>query len=91
MPSSIDELRTFLVATIAAEAGCPPDELATDVSFTAYGLDSMAALAVGMEIEDACGLSDLSPSLLWENPTVDTLAVALWALIERSILTGDLS
>ncbi|CAL9450832.1 hypothetical protein SUDANB176_02438 [Streptomyces sp. enrichment culture] len=41
----------------------------------------MAALSVGMEVEDACGLSDLPVDLLWDHPTVDTLAEALWKLM----------
>jgi hypothetical protein len=34
-----------------------------------------------MEVEDALGLSDLPVDLLWDHPTVDTLADALWKLM----------
>ncbi|MGW0820131.1 acyl carrier protein [Streptomyces sp. NPDC002845] len=78
---TIDDVKNVLVKAVAAEAGVPDAELATDQPFTSYGLDSMAALSVGMEVEDACGLSDLPVDLLWDHPTVDTLAEALWKLM----------
>jgi acyl carrier protein len=78
---TIDDVKNTLVNAVAAEAGISPAELATDQSFTAYGLDSMAALSVAMEIEDVCGLSDLPMGLMWDYPTVDTLAEALWKLM----------
>ncbi|MFW6689469.1 acyl carrier protein [Streptomyces sp. MAR4 CNX-425] len=81
---TIDDIRNMLVKSMAAEAGLPPAEFATDVPFTAYGLDSMAALSVGMDIEDTCGLTDLPASLLWDHPTVDSLAEALWQLMNAT-------
>jgi acyl carrier protein len=78
---TIDDVKNVLVKAVAAEAGIDPAELETDQPFTSYGLDSMAALSVGMEIEDSCGLSDPPVDLLWDHPTVDTLAEALWKLM----------
>ncbi|MEV8538207.1 acyl carrier protein [Streptomyces sp. NPDC051572] len=78
---TFDDVKKVLVDAVAAEAGVAPEELATDRPFTDYGLDSMAALSVGMEIEDVCGLTDPPVDLLWDHPTVDTLAEALWKLM----------
>lgn len=78
---TIDDVRALLIQAISAEANVAPDELATDKTFTAYGLDSMAALSVGVEIEEACGLSGLPVSLMWDYPTVDALTAALWELM----------
>ncbi|MGQ4375999.1 acyl carrier protein [Streptomyces sp. SAS_267] len=78
---TIDEVKKVLLEAVATEAGVPATELETDRPFTDYGLDSMAALTVGMEIEDVCGLSDLPVDLLWDHPTVDTLSEALWKLM----------
>lgn len=78
---TLDDVRNVLIKAVSAEAGVAPAELATDRPFTSYGLDSMAALTVGMEIEDSCGLTDLPVDLLWDHPTVDSLAEALWALM----------
>ena len=78
---TLDDVKKVLVEAVAAEAGVAPAELEIDRPFTDYGLDSMAALSVGMEIEDTCGLSDPPVDLLWDHPTVDTLAEALWQLM----------
>lgn len=84
---TIDDVKNTLINAVAAEAGVAPDELATDQPFTSYGLDSMAALTVGMEIEDAFGLSNPPVDLLWDHPTVDTLAEALWKLMNGESAT----
>jgi acyl carrier protein len=75
---TVDSIKAVLVKSIAAEAGMSPAEVATDQPFTRYGLDSMAALSVGMDVEDACGLSSLPVDLLWDYPTVDALSEELW-------------
>ncbi|RKN40377.1 acyl carrier protein [Streptomyces hoynatensis] len=82
---TIDDVRDVLIKAIASEAGYAPAELPTDRPFTEFGLDSMAALSVGMEIEETCGLSDLPVTLLWDHPTVDALTEALWALMQGEL------
>ncbi|MGA4851481.1 acyl carrier protein [Streptomyces sp. G5(2025)] len=83
---TIDDIRNILVKALAAEAGISPADMATDQPFTAYGLDSMAALSISMEIEDTCGISGLPASLLWDHPTVDSLAEALSALLNPRLV-----
>jgi acyl carrier protein len=86
---TIEDVRAVLVEAVAVEAGITAEAVETDKPFTAYGLDSMAALSVGMELEDRCGLSDLPVDLLWDYPTVDALTGALWALMHpEAVLTG---
>jgi len=86
VPMTIEELRDLLVKAIAVEASILPGEVSTDQPFTSYGLDSMAALTVGMEIEECCGLSDLPVSLIWDYPT---LADTLWQMMSsRTALTS---
>jgi acyl carrier protein len=80
-PTSIDDIRALLVRVIATEAAIPAEDVATDQPFTSYGIDSIAALSAGMEIEDHYGLSGLPADLLWDHPTVDTLAAALWQIL----------
>lgn len=76
---SIEEVRAALVSAVAAEAAISPAEVAADQPFTAYGIDSMAALTIGIKVEDSLGLSDLPASLLWGYPTVNDLVGVLWA------------
>jgi acyl carrier protein len=89
-PQSIDEVRAVLVNAVAAEAAIASAKVACDQPFTAYGIDSMAALTMGIEVEDSLGLSDLPVSLLWEYPTVNALADVLWEQMgARSALAGQ--
>jgi acyl carrier protein len=91
-PTSIDEVRAVLVNAVAVEAAIPPAEVTGDQPFTAYGIDSMAALTIGIEVEDGLGLSDLPASLLWEYPTVNSLADALWEQMgAKARLAGQLA
>ncbi|HEX3783256.1 MAG TPA: acyl carrier protein [Pseudonocardiaceae bacterium] len=83
---TLEGIRDILIRIVAAEVGIAPAELPTDKAFTSYGLDSVAVLSVGMEIEDACGVSDPPTSLLWDYPTVDSLAEALWKFLNEEAL-----
>jgi len=84
---TLDDLRDLLVTAIAAQAGIAPADVRPDQPFSRYGLDSMAAMAVGVDIEDHCGLTDLPVNLLWDYPTVDALAPALWEMLGQSTAT----
>jgi acyl carrier protein len=80
-PMTIDDVREMLVDMVAKEASILSADVATDRLFTSYGLDSMAALSLGMDIEESCGLDELPENLMWEYPTIDTLVDAIWSLI----------
>ncbi|MPZ28225.1 MAG: acyl carrier protein [Micromonosporaceae bacterium] len=87
---SVEDIRDVLIRSISAELGIPPSELATDRPFAEHGVDSLAALSVAMELEDACGLTDLPATLLWDYPTVDVLAPALRHLADgRPMPAGE--
>lgn len=86
---TIDELRDILVKAVAVQAGIAPADVSTSQPFSAYGLDSMAAMAVGMDIEDTCGLTDLPVNLLWDYPTVDRLIPALWEMLGHSMVSAS--
>jgi len=78
--TSKEDVRNVLISAISSELRIPAAELETDRPFTDYGLDSVAALTVSTEVEDTFGLTSIPPTLLWDYPTVDDLAVALWEL-----------
>src|SRR5262249_17396045 len=80
-PVTIQTIRNVLVNAISVELGVAPGDLTTDRPFAEYGVDSLAALSVAMEIEATFGLVDPPSTLLWDYPTVDTLAPALWDLL----------
>ncbi len=66
------ELRTWLIQRIAEYLQTEPANVDPRTSFEAQGLDSMAALTLCDDIEDAMGLV-VEPTLPWDHPTVDEL------------------
>jgi acyl carrier protein len=83
--TSKEDVRNVLISAISSELRIPSAELETDRPFTDYGLDSVAALNVSTEVEDTFGLTSIPPTLLWDYPTVDDLAVALWELVNGQL------
>ena len=77
-----DDVRNQLVAKIRAilarELRTTESELVTDRPFIELGLNSMMAMAIRREIENLVGLQ-LSATMLWNHPTVESLAAYLTA------------
>jgi len=76
------DVRKQLVAKIRAILGrelrAAESELDTDRPFIELGLNSMMAMAIRRDIENLVGLQ-LSATMLWNHPTVDSLAAYLTA------------
>jgi|ERR1041385_4583228 acyl carrier protein len=66
-------IRSWIVAHIAAELGLDPQEIDVREPFAHYGMDSVVAVGMSGELEEWLGIS-LSPTLLWEYPTIASLA-----------------
>ncbi|MBY8853482.1 acyl carrier protein, partial [Saccharothrix sp. MB29] len=49
------DLRAWLVERVAEYANVPAERVSTDVDLTEYGLDSISALTMCTDIEDAFG------------------------------------
>ncbi|AQU68944.1 acyl carrier protein [Streptomyces niveus] len=71
-----ESLTTWLAERIALYLKRRPDEIASDVPLAEYGLDSVAALSLCGDIEDDFDLV-VEPTVAWDYPTVDALAVHL--------------
>lgn len=61
----------------------PAEEINTQKSLAAQGFDSMFALALCGDIEDAFGL-EVNPTLAWDFPTVDGIAAHLSELLAQA-------
>jgi thioester reductase-like protein len=72
-PETISALLTEVVASYVE---VPADAISSDTPLSEYGLDSVYALAVTVDIEEQLGIS-LDPTMLWDHPTIDALAEAL--------------
>lgn len=71
-----DAIARRIAGFIADTTGLPPDDIEGDVNLGAYGLTSTAAVTLIGVLEDAFALT-LSPTLIFEHPTIDELAHAV--------------
>jgi acyl carrier protein len=78
-PESVGTERAFrdwLIDRLSLYLQRGGEEIALNVPFAEYGLDSVAALSLFGDIEDEFGLY-LEPTVAWDHPTVATLAAFL--------------
>jgi phthiocerol/phenolphthiocerol synthesis type-I polyketide synthase A len=73
-----DQLIAKIQAILARELRITESELATDRPFIELGLNSMMAMAIRRELENMVGLQ-LSATMLWNHPTIESLATYLTA------------
>jgi len=71
-----EDITRRIIGFIADETGLPADEIEDDVNLGAYGLTSMSAVKLIGILEDAFSLR-LSPTLVFEHPTIDELSRAI--------------
>ncbi len=70
------DLALWIVELIANQLGIPAEQIDIHAPFVDFGLDSVQAVSISGEIETQLGRS-LSPTLLWDYPTVAALAAHL--------------
>jgi acyl carrier protein len=73
LTGSLTDLRAWLTERIAEYLETDQAKVDPTASFESQGLDSMAALTLCDDVEDAMGLV-LEPTLAWDHPTIDDLA-----------------
>ncbi|WP_169988331.1 acyl carrier protein [Microbispora sp. H10836] len=81
-PMPPDDLRRWLTERVAAYLGRPPAEIDPTVKLRTYGLDSIHALSLCVDVEEAVGLL-VEPTLAWDHPTIDDIAAHLTDLLSR--------
>jgi len=72
-PQSAETIQAWLVSRLARELRVEPHEIDSRDPFSYYGLDSRTAVTLSGELEDWLGRR-LSPTLLWDYPTIEALA-----------------
>lgn len=81
-------LRDWILDWLAKELKVRRDTIRTDVNLQAYRIDSINAIMLVGDLEDLLGRR-LSPTLLWDFPTVDavvgTLVAGTPAASEREV------
>ncbi|MDT5141649.1 MAG: hypothetical protein QOI79_981, partial [Mycobacterium sp.] len=76
----LGELEPRLRAILAHELGMPASAVDVDRPFPELGLDSMMAMAVLREVKLLLGF-DLSATMLWNHPTIASLAAYLTEIL----------
>ncbi len=71
-----EAIQDWLASQIAQRLDIEPDDLDIQASFESYDLDSAEALVLVSKLEKCLGVP-LSPTLLWNYPTIETLAQRL--------------
>ncbi|MBX7220068.1 MAG: SDR family NAD(P)-dependent oxidoreductase [Blastocatellia bacterium] len=74
-PNMVD-LTIWLATRLAARLGCSPDEIDVTQPFASFGLGSLDAVNLAEDLSRHLG-RELSPTLIWDYPTIDTLTAFL--------------
>jgi acyl carrier protein len=78
------EIERWIAARLATRLGTPNLEIDPTVPFAHYGMDSQNALGLSGDLEEWLG-TELSPTLVWDYPTVRQLASYLAAEVIRVV------
>jgi len=85
-----EAIQDWLVAQLGERLGTEPDEIDLQESFTSYGLSSAQALVLLNKLEKWLGRS-LSPTLLWNYPTIEAFTQRLAEESDGSELAAKVS
>ncbi len=80
----VGELEIRMQAIVARELGMAASAVGMDRPFPELGLDSMMAMAVLRDTKQLVGF-DLSATMLWDNPTISSLADYLANLLAQQL------
>jgi thioesterase domain-containing protein/acyl carrier protein len=72
-PRTAETIQAWMVARLAAEMQVPESEIDIELPFTDYGLESITVFTLTGDLAEWLD-RDLTATLLWEYPTVETLA-----------------
>jgi acyl carrier protein len=88
MCDQAEAIQTWLTTHLAEQLGVAPHDIDVRAPFTEYGLDSLVGVSITGDLEDWLGLQ-LSPTLLWDYCTIETLARYLAEEIKGNQDTGQ--
>ena len=82
--STPSEIAVWMVGNMASQLNISPYDIDHHAPFVDYGLDSVQAVTIAGEIENALGRS-FSPTLLWDYPTIAALSAHLASTIDPAL------
>lgn len=75
-PMTAEGIQAWLTTRLAAQLGIDPEDIEPEETFESYGLESARALVILRGLEDLVGRR-LSPTLIWNYPTIAQLSQRL--------------
>jgi acyl carrier protein len=76
------EVLTWLTLKFADWLEVPAEELDPQQPIASYGLDSISAVTLSVQLEDELGI-ELDTAVLWDRPTLESLAEHLAETLNR--------
>jgi acyl carrier protein len=77
----VNNIKQIIIQFICKETNLPDDEVDSDINFGAFGMSSVTSTKLIGILEDKLAVC-LSPTMVFEHPTIDDLSLA----IEQEIL-----
>jgi 8-amino-7-oxononanoate synthase len=72
-PPTEEAIRNWLITNIASVVNMEPSSIDVRQTFDNYGLDSLQAVSLSGDLETWLN-REISPTVVWDYPTVDQLA-----------------
>jgi acyl carrier protein len=82
-PTAIAAIEDWLILRLSQTANIAIEDIDPSLPFASYGLDSSLLLSLTGELSDWLNLR-LMPTVFWESPNIDSLALNLSKQIEQS-------
>lgn len=83
-----EAIQDWLLAKVSEVVGVEEADIDVRESLATFGLGSVAAVSLTGDLEAWLKI-DLSPTLVWEYPTIESLTVHLDELLEASGVKGE--
>jgi acyl carrier protein len=80
------EVLAWLTLKFADWLEVAPDELDSSRPISSYGLDSISAVTLSVQLEEELGV-ELDTALLWDRPTIESLAEHLTEKLNSADMT----
>lgn len=80
------EVLSWLTVKFADWLEVAPDELDPQQPIASYGLDSISAVTLSVQLEEELGV-ELDTAVLWDRPTLHSLAEHLSEKLNASVVT----
>ena len=77
-----DAINRWLCQQISGALRLQASQIDPDITFDRYGLDSVQAVEITTALGDGLGLSDLSPTLLYDYPTINQLTAHVASIVK---------